>query len=66
MPVIGPSDHLMVGDLLRVVDGPLRLRQGVLVQKLNKGAGLLLEDLMTKESVSICWPQNHHALTCPV
>jgi len=58
MPVVGPSDHLMVGDLLRVVDGPYRLRQGALVQKLNKGAGLQLKDLVTKESVSIVGLEN--------
>jgi len=58
VPVVGPSDHLMVGDLLRVVDGPHRLREGALVQKLNKGAGLQLMDLKTKESVGIVGFEN--------
>ena len=48
----------MVGDLLRVVDGPHRLREGALVQKLNKGAGLQLMDLKTKESVGIVGFEN--------
>jgi ribosomal protein L24 len=52
--IIGPSDHLVFGDLLRVVDGPYRGQQGQLEQKLNMGATLSLRDIKTKKHLSVC------------
>jgi hypothetical protein len=50
---IGPSDHLMLGDLLRVLDGPDRLREGRLEQKIDNGTQLYLRDMRTDRLVSI-------------
>ena len=51
--VTGLSDHLMLGDLLRVLEGPDRLREGRLEQKIDNGTRLYLRDIRTEEFVGI-------------
>ena len=43
----------MLGDLLRVLDGPDRLREGQLEQKIDNGTQLYLRDVQTGKCVSI-------------
>jgi hypothetical protein len=43
----------MIGDLLRVLDGPDRLREGRLEQKIDNGTQLYLRDIRTDKFVSI-------------
>jgi hypothetical protein len=43
----------MLGDLLRVLEGPDRLREGRLEQKIDNGTRLYLRDIRTEEFVGI-------------
>ena len=48
----------MLGDLLRVLDGPDRLREGRLEQTIDNGTHLYLRDIRTDEFVSVVDLQN--------